>query len=380
MVVSYQRQVTGTRTFTYRVIWCPEVIAPRSGGLLAELIPLRSATEPTVMFVDSQVLHHHHERLCAYVGSQAGRYEIVPVAADENTKHLDSVAELLRVMTKIGVPRRHPVIVIGGGVCLDLVGFACSVYRRGIPYIRLPTTLLAMADAGVGVKTATNFEGHKSRVGTYYPPLATLIDPQWLVSLPERHIANGLAEILKVALVRNHHLFVQASTQLDALVGERLMSTVGHTILVQAVETMLRELEPNLWEEVLERAVDFGHAVSPVLEMAFAESLLHGEAVTVDMALFSLVSARRGLLDESECDLVIAALDKLKPPLTERMLDPALLWSGIVETTRHRGGKQRLPLLTGIGGCTFVNDVTRDEVEQATGRLRERWCAHLTSP
>ncbi len=187
-------------------------------------------------------------------------------------------------------------MAIGGGVVLDTAGFAAGIYRRGVPYLRIPTTLLGTVDAGVGVKTGVNHEGLKNRLGAYHGG-TTLVDPEVLVTLPPRHISNGLAEILKIALVRDRSLFDLMDEWAEDLCLTRMQSAVGREVMRRAIDGMLAELAPNLWETAnLRRAADYGHSISPQIE-ALSTGMLHGEAVTADMFVFAVLSARRGYLE-----------------------------------------------------------------------------------
>jgi 3-dehydroquinate synthase len=128
---------------------------------------------------------------------------------------------------------------------------------------------------------------------------------------------------------------------------------------------MLEELQPNLWETGLERLVDYGHSFSPAIEMAGLPDLLHGEAVCIDMALTTHIAHRRGLVSDIELSRVMNVMRLLELPVHHTSCTPELLVRALVDTTRHRDGLQRLPLPVGIGGATFVNDVSADELAVA---------------
>ena len=145
-------------------------------------------------------------------------------------------------------------IVIGGGVLLDLVGFCCSVYRRGIPYVKVPTTLLAIVDASVGVKVAANHFGRRNRIGAYYPPIATLIDKKFIKTQDERNIVNGIAEIFKLAVIKSPELFYLLEENAEMLIEEKFQyGAVPVRVINLAITDMINELGPNLWEKRLDR-------------------------------------------------------------------------------------------------------------------------------
>ena len=149
--------------------------------------------------------------------------------------------------------RREPIIAIGGGVLLDIVGFACSIYRRGIPYIKVPTTLLAIVDASVGSKVAVNHFGRRNRLGAYYPPIATLIDKKFIKTQSEREIINGIAEIFKLAVIKSPELFALLEENAELLIEEKFQhGAVPVRVINLAITDMIAELGPNLWEKKLD--------------------------------------------------------------------------------------------------------------------------------
>lgn len=308
------------------------------------------------------------------------------VENNETLKDLTTATHIVREIDAFGIDRRRePIIVIGGGVLMDIVGLVASLYRRGAPFIRVPTTLIGLVDAGVGVKTGVNFNGHKNRLGTYAPADLTLLDRRFLTTLDRRHIGNGLAEILKIALIKDTHLFDQLEHHGTTLLNEKFQGTTPHgeqaarTVLHSAIHGMLEELQPNLWEATLERRVDYGHTFSPTIEMRALPELLHGEAVCVDMALTTVMAHHRGLLTETERDRVFTVMTTLELPVWHPLLDPDTLMRALEDTKRHRDGQQRLPLPMGIGDVTFVNDVTLPELEAALTRQRQL-AARVTTP
>ncbi len=267
--------------------------------------------------------------------------------------------------------RKEPIIGIGGGVLLDMVGLASNLYRRGIPYIRIPTTLIGLIDAGIGVKTGINFGNHKNRLGTYYHPLITYIDPTFLSTLDSRHISNGLGEILKMGLIKDESLFNLLEQNGQSLVINKLQNfEVSRVIIDKAIAGMLAELEPNLWESILERLVDFGHTFSGALEMKALPDLLHGEAVTIDMALVSVLANQRKMLTEKELDRILSVMRAMNLPIFHPICNPDLLVAGLLDSASHRDGLQRFPIPIGIGKATFVNNIAAEELVIACNTLK----------
>ncbi|MFE1267829.1 sedoheptulose 7-phosphate cyclase [Streptomyces sp. NPDC058758] len=331
--------------------------------------------------VDSVVDELYGTRIRNYFDHHGVVHRLLVLPTGETAKNMELVLRVVEGLDDFGVDRRRePVIAIGGGVLMDIVGLAASMYRRATPWIRIPTTLIGLVDAGVGAKTGVNNGGHKNRLGTYFPADRTFLDRTFLGTLDDRHISNGLAEILKIALIKDAHLFDLLERHGEELVRDRLQRPAAADgpaadpaaeVIERAIHGMLEELQPNLWEKVLERVVDYGHSFSPVIEMHALPELLHGEAVAVDMALTTVIAERRGLLDAEQRRRVLRVVTALGLPAWHETCTPKLLVPALRDTVRHRDGMQRLPLPVGIGAATFINDLTEDELADAAQKLAD---------
>ncbi|MEV7728661.1 sedoheptulose 7-phosphate cyclase [Streptomyces sp. NPDC087917] len=332
---------------------------------------------------DTTVDRLYGERMRAYFRAHGIDVRWVVLDPGEENKGIGSVHRVVDAFDDFGLLRRQePVIAVGGGVVTDIVGFACSLYRRGLPHVKVPTTLIGLVDAAVGAKTGVNHGGHKNRIGTYFPPRATLLDATFLSSLPDRQISNGLAEILKIALVLDSRLFELLEIHGLTLCEERFQgltpvgAEVADEVLRLAVGGMLAELEPNLWEDRLDRLVDYGHTFSPVLEMSALPELLHGEAVAIDMALTTVISCHRGLLSAGDRDRILTVMTALGLPLSHPAFRTDLAERALADAVRHRDGRQRVPLATGIGSARFFDDLTAAEVRAAEAFLQTQRTVH----
>ncbi|MET8698343.1 MULTISPECIES: sedoheptulose 7-phosphate cyclase [unclassified Kitasatospora] len=368
-------RVRAVKPVEYEVRVCNGVFDPASTALIEQTAGAEGGNRRFVV-IDAEVDRLHGERIRRYFEHHGVDYFLQVVRADETLKEFETASDIVVALDSFGLDRRRePIIVIGGGVLMDIVCLVANLYRRGTPVVRVPTTLIGLVDAGVGVKTGVNFNGHKNRLGTYFAPVLTLLDRSFLATVDRRHIANGMGEILKMALIKDARLFelleqhgpalIERKFQDDALGGDP-----AGEVLRRAIHGMLEELQPNLWEAELERIVDYGHTFSPTLEMRALPALLHGEAVTVDMALTTLIGWRRGLVDLEQRDRILAVMRALELPSWNELLDADLLDAALQDTVRHRDGQQRLPLPAGIGDAVFVNDVTRDELAVAVEDLR----------
>ncbi|TDD48041.1 sedoheptulose 7-phosphate cyclase [Kribbella antibiotica] len=380
--------VEAVRQVRYHVVSSTGLFAPGNPALMtgcpdAPMLP----GDRRLVVIDENVDKLYGAEMRAYFSAHEIDATVVPLRADEAVKQWDAVSLVVDAMNDFGIDRRRePVLAVGGGVLTDVVGFAASLYRRGTPYIRIPTTLIGLVDAGVGVKTGVNYERGKNRLGTYAPATATFLDRSFLRSLPLRHISNGLAEILKMALIRSEDLFdllesAGAEARADRMQGTtEELARAADGIITESIHLMLEELQPNLWESALERCVDYGHTFSPTLEMHALPALLHGEAVGIDMALTTAMATLRGDVSEAQAERIYGVMRTLGLPLWNEVLEvPALLGDALRDSVRHRDGQQRLPLPVGIGQHRFVNDVTETELRNATMLLRGYANGHAAS-
>jgi 3-dehydroquinate synthase len=305
--------------------------------------------------------------------------EVIPL--DEERKTMEAVLHLGTCAQRLDLGRRDVMIAFGGGVCSDVVSVAASLTRRGIAHITVPTTLVGQVDAGIGLKGGVNFGGKKNYLGCFSPPQSALIDPTYLRTLPPRELRCGLAEIMKMALVRDRDLFDALRLHGATLVGTAFASPphVARYVIARSIQLMLDELEPNSFEDkTLQRLVDFGHTFSSTLEERSGYGLRHGEAVAVDMALSCEVGARLGILERSECEEILDAFGELGLPVFSRHCDGASVARAVEVTMAHRGGNLNLVVPETIGRGTFIveaEELPTNVVAAATDTLRSRAAA-----
>ena len=330
-------------------------------------------TNDRVMIViDTNVHKFYAAQLMEYFNSHNVKYSMLVIDTNEESKTWKDADHILQFFEDEGVLRREPIIAIGGGVLLDIVGFACSIYRRGIPYIKVPTTLLAIVDASVGSKVAVNHFGRRNRLGAYYPPVATLIDKKFIKTQSEREIINGIAEIFKLAVIKSPELFELLEENAELLIEEKFQhGAVPVRVINLAITDMIAELGPNLWEKKLDRCVDFGHTFSPVIEMENIPELLHGEAVALDCLYSSCIACLRGYIGQSVLNRIFNLAKRLKlKTYHEDFTKIELLQQSLADATKHRNGNQFAPLPIYVGNYKIVNDITKSEMEYAIALFR----------
>ena len=330
-------------------------------------------TNDRVMIViDANVHKFYAAQLMEYFNSHNVKYSMLVIDTNEESKTWKDADHILQFFEDEGVLRREPIIAIGGGVLLDIVGFACSIYRRGIPYIKVPTTLLAIVDASVGSKVAVNHFERRNRLGAYYPPIATLIDKKFIKTQSEREIVNGIAEIFKLAVIKSPELFELLEENAELLIEEKFQhGAVPVRVINLAITDMIAELGPNLWEKKLDRCVDFGHTFSHVIDMENIAELLHGEAVALDCLYSSCIACLRGYIGQSVLNRIFNLAKRLKlKTYHEDFTKIELLQQSLADATKHRNGNQFAPLPIYVGNYKIVNDITKSEMEYAISLFR----------
>jgi 3-dehydroquinate synthase len=279
---------------------------------------------------------------------------LLEVPPGEESKSLETAAGLYDRLTEALAERTTPVLALGGGVTGDLAGFVAATYRRGLPLVQVPTTLLAQVDSSIGGKTAVNHGQLKNTIGVFYQPVMVVADIATLKTLPEEELANGLAEVIKAAAARNANLFKFLEININKareLHHEVLENIIAEVARVKA-EIVARDEREQKDIRVL---LNFGHTIGHAIEAVSSFSLRHGQAVAVGMMAASRISSRMGLLDESEVErlerLIMAAGLPVKMPELDR--------EAVMQAMRHdkkvRGDKIRFVLLKSIGNA-FISD------------------------
>jgi 3-dehydroquinate synthetase len=277
----------------------------------------------------------------------------------EQSKTLVEVEKLCRECFRAGMDRKSVLIGCGGGVCTDLVTVAAALTRRGLSYVRIPTTLIGLIDAGIGIKGAVNLPNKKSAMGVFCPPEHVLLDPAFLRTLPRELISDGLAEAIKVGVALDPILFAF----LERFSGELLRCTATAdmsklTALVwRSSLRLLEELETNLYEDkTYRRVLDFGHTFSPLLESVSDFQVSHGVAVAIDIALSSALAFELDLLSLENRNRILASLQNAGLPIYSPLLTAEKCVKALEEIEAHRGGHLNLVVPSGIGSAVFVTE------------------------
>ncbi|MBN1548886.1 MAG: 3-dehydroquinate synthase [Syntrophaceae bacterium] len=261
-------------------------IMDRVGLLLAK----EYAKVRCILITDSQVASLYGEEVVNRFKSMGLEAAMITIPAGEASKNMDTALSVMKEMLALGADRSSVIIALGGGVIGDLAGFVASVYMRGIPYIQIPTTLMAQVDSSIGGKTAVDLPEGKNLVGTFTQPQAIYIDLKFLETLPEKEIKNGLAEIIKAGIIEDLRLFNLLEAETDAIrVRER---NIMKSIVEKACQVKKGIVELDEREKGLRRILNFGHTLGHALEAESGYELSHGEAVSIGMVAAARISEK----------------------------------------------------------------------------------------
>ena len=244
---------------------------------------------------------------CKHAGYTTGTVILPP---GEQVKNMSSIQELWDGFLRLGMERTSTVIALGGGVIGDLAGFAAATYMRGISWAVLPTSLLAMVDASLGGKTGADLPQGKNLIGAFYPPVFVLTDPVSLSTLPEVEIRNGLAEIVKSALVGDAELF-QSCKQ-----GWGTLSSNWDKVICRSMVVKIKVIQADPYEKGIRASLNLGHTVGHALEKVTHYTLPHGFSVSIGMVVEARLAEALGLAQVGLAGEIIAVLDDLRLPVT----------------------------------------------------------------
>jgi 3-dehydroquinate synthetase len=329
------------------------------------------------IIIDDFIYKLHYEKIETYFEKKLIKTKIISLPGGEANKTVANYLELFKELNDYPIDRRRePIIGIGGGVITDIVGLMASTFRGSTPHIKIPTTLMGYIDAAVQIKTGVNFGDSLNRMVCYEPPYTVILDKSFLRTLPNRHLINGIAGVLKLAVIKDSWLFEYLERYGEEGIESKFQNQPGQGILNRTIVGMVDELQANLYETVLERPLDFGHTFSPVLEVDSCGDLLHGEAVALDIAFSIVLANQLELLSDSAVDRILRLMDKLNLPYYHFILKPERLWESLLDQMRHRDGFQRVPLPTMIGGCIFINNITYENIVEACRGLEQIYRAN----
>lgn len=333
------------------------VIAP-IGESLPDFLSSKQYSK-IIVIADNNTKRHCYPILKAFLP----KHSIVTVPSGEAHKTLATCEKIWEAMTKDELDRHALVINVGGGVIGDMGGFCAAVYKRGIDFIQVPTTLLSQVDASVGGKLGIDFQGFKNHLGVFNIPKSVLIDPVFLKTLPEREIRSGFAEIIK-------HCLIADGAKWEEIRAKDFEEQKWPDLIAHSVKIKQQVVDQDPTEKGLRKILNFGHTLGHAVETCFLnkgpkERLFHGEAIAVGMIMEAYLSFERKMIDQQTLtdieEFLFATYGKvkIKPEDIEEII--ALTR----QDKKNKGKEIRFSLLSGAGQCAFDIVVTAAEMRRS---------------
>ncbi len=274
-------------------------------GLLAQIGPdlaSRDIAKHYGVISDDHVASLYGSHVMESLAAAGLSADLITFPRGEESKNLKTIATLSSMLADQGFDRKDGLIALGGGVTGDITGFLASVYMRGIPFVQVPTTLLAQVDSSVGGKTGVDIPEGKNLVGTFYQPGAVYIDTDVLQSLPQDELLGGLAEVIKYGVIADDDLFQFLEARREKIL--RLDEQVISSMIARCCEIKAWVVEQDEREGDLRRILNFGHTIGHAIEAASDFTLIHGMAVAIGMSVVSDLAVLTGLFDKNDCERV----------------------------------------------------------------------------
>jgi len=334
----------------------------RLGAFVARRLPYRHA----VVITDGNVIKPHAEAAVAAL-SQPGdgtsrQVELLTVEAGEASKQIDNAVRLWEQLLEHKADRKTVIVAVGGGVIGDLAGFVAATFARGIPFIQVPTTLLAQVDSSVGGKVGINLPGAKNMVGAFWQPRGVLIDTAVLATLPDREYRAGLAEVVKYGVILDAEFFEYLENNVAGL-NARDDAVLQHAIY-RSCQLKAEVVSQDEREETGLRAVlNYGHTFCHAIEtLTGYGEYLHGEAVAIGMICASRLAERQGRISAELTERQLKLLQALHLPTELPQLDPQAMLDVMARDKKAEQGQLRFVLPSRLGHVETVRDVPTSDV------------------
>ena len=293
-----------------------------------------------------------------------GRIDVLPFRLGERRKTLATVQAVLEALMHSGADRRTTIIGVGGGVASDLFGFAASVFMRGVPYVHIATSLVAMVDAAIGGKTAVDLPSGKNLAGTFRDPVAVFAWVDALQTLPYRHLREGLAEIVKAGIIEGRDLF----DGLETLAPHEFWRWPWETIVFGAQQVKMAIVNDDREERGMRELLNLGHTFGHAIERASNYRVSHGAGVSIGLRAAGLLALRTGRFSREEHLRVLALLTLLRLPIGT-LENPGRVFSAMQADKKKRAGELRFVLPRAIGDVEYGVTVREKSVRAVLERL-----------
>lgn len=340
-------------------------------GLASQFSECLGRVSHAVLIVDAAVAGSVGAVISAVIGPQVDRVDVIKVPSGETSKSVDQLSHLWAELLDIATDRHSVVVAIGGGVIGDLAGFVAATFMRGLRFVQVPTTLLAMVDSSVGGKTGINLPSGKNMVGAFWQPHLVWIDTDFLASLPDRETVSGLAEVIKYGVIEDADFFCYLEQNIDAIV-RRESEPTRHAISISC-QCKARVVADDERETSGRRAIlNYGHTFAHAIESTAGYGvMLHGEAVAIGMQMAARLAIDLGLCGPELLERQTRLLAAARLPIVWADADPEAMIPIMAKDKKVAHGQLRFVLPEMIGHVGLVGDVPVDRVVAAIQATRK---------
>lgn len=333
-------------------------------GKLSDAIANQKMQGRKIMIItDSNVGSHYLEAVTAALTDTAGVIKSITIPAGEVSKNLDTVSQCYECLIEGSFDRNDMLLALGGGVVGDLTGFVAATYLRGIRFIQVPTSLLAMVDSSIGGKTGVDFKAYKNMVGAFHQPKLVYMNLSTLLTLPEAEYYSGMGEIIKHGLIKDKEYYEWLKEN-QAAIAVRTYETLREMIYRSClIKKDVVELDPK---EQGERAfLNYGHTIGHSVEKLKEFSLLHGQCVSLGMAAASFLSMERGYILPKEYQDILRTIKSFQQPICVTGLSDEEIFEVTKLDKKMDSNQIRFILLKKIGQAYIDSTVSKDEMLRA---------------
>ncbi len=314
-------------------------------------------SKSVALIVDENVFPLHGAKVQSILQAAGFKVLTITVQAGERTKSMDSLGPILSQMAQAKLDRGSAVIALGGGVVGDLAGFVAAIYLRGVPFVQIPTSLLAMVDSSVGGKTGVNLPEGKNLVGAFYQPDLVIVELDFLLTLPPREYAAGMAEVIKYGVIADRALFDSLKSMTDLDRGKMIQRCIE----IKA-EIVAKDEKETLGFRAL---LNFGHTLGHAIENGAGYGvLLHGEAVAIGMRAAAHLSQELAGMPKAEVAEIEAMMTQYHLPLEAKGLSSEAIFRALGTDKKVKAGKNRWILSKKIGESHVTDQVPQESLER----------------
>ena len=294
--------------------------------------------------------------------------ELITFPRGESSKNLQTIAMLASELAQRGFDRGDALLALGGGVTGDMTGFLAAVYMRGIPFVQVPTTLLAQVDSSVGGKTGVDIPEGKNLVGCFYQPKAVYIDPDVLGTLPKEELLGGLAEVIKYGVIQDQEFFEFLEKSREGILA--LEEDAIIPLLARCCEIKAQVVEQDEREGGLRRILNYGHTIGHAVEAASDFTLIHGLAIAIGMRAAADLAVLGGHLPQEDADRLCRLLEAYEMPVSiPPELDRNAIKQFLQTDKKTIGGRVFFVLPEAIGRVVITDQVEDSHVDQVLSRV-----------